>query len=261
MREVVDRRVLGAVEFIDAVTAARMRGRLRIAPTDKRVSITANASALYVIRSAPGLEHHLHEFERPPSTPALESLSFEISVTDPARRYLPRTTRIRLPRKDAPITDARSVLNPIVVRLYPAGAADVGANWAVLRARVQMNDGSERGLGNALVVVTPQLAGFTPVTAMTDERGEALVAIPGVAPVMPGVGGAAVLTREFACAVEVVFDRRVVFVEGEAAGLADPESIAAARLAGDAAIVVRAQPSISLSAGKSVHATAQVAWP
>ena len=261
MSELVDRRVLGAVEFIDAVTATRMRGRLRVAPVDKRVSITPNASALYVIRSAPGLEHHLQEFEQPPATPALESLSFDISVSDPAHRYLPRTTRIKLPRKHAPKSDAKSVLNPIVVRMYPAGAADVGTNWAVLRARVQMDDGSERGLGNALVIVTPQLAGFAAVTAMTDECGEALIAVAGVARALPGVGGGAVLTREFACDVEVVLDRRVVVIEGEPAALADPEKIAADRQAGDPAVVVRAQPPISLSAGKSVHATVAVTWP
>jgi hypothetical protein len=261
MIEFLDRRALGAIEFVDAITAARMRAPLRVEPSDERVVITTNRSALYVIRSAPGLEHHLGEFEQAPATPALGSLDFGISASDPAHRYLSRTTRIKLPRKDAPQSDAQSVLNPIVVPLYPASAAAVGSNWAVLRARVQ--DGTARGLSNVLVVVSPQLAGFSPVTAVTDERGEALVAVTGVAPVLPSGGGAAVLTREFSCDVTVVLDRRVVRVEPAVGSNPppDPESIAADRLAGSPDVVVKAQPSISLSASKSVRVTMEITWP
>lgn len=265
MIELLDRRVLGAIEFVDAVTAARMRGPLRIEPEDARVRIEANRSYIYVIHGAPGLEQHVGEFARMPARPAAESLDVAVTVTDPARRYLPRMARIKLPRKDAPASDPLSVLNPIVVPMYPATSASVGNHWAVLRVRVQAEDGTARGLRNALIVVSPQLDGISPVTALTGPHGEALAAFTGIAPILPSSGGDAVLTREFACHVEVVLDRRVVRIESQTSTnadvLPDPQAIAADRTSGHPDIVVRPQPLVSLSAGKSVSLTLEVAWP
>lgn len=259
--EFVDRRALGAIEFVDAITAVRTRGPLRLEPADGRVVITPNISWLYVIRSAPGLEAHREAFEHPPVTPAFEDVHLDIAVNDPARRYLPRTVSVKLPRKDAPFSDAESVLHPLVVPLYPAAATAIGPNWAVVRVRVQGNGAAHPGLRNALVVATPQIAGFTAVTAMTDARGEALVAIVGVPRVLPQAGGGAVLTRQFNCQIDVVIDKRVVTDAPAGAKLADPELIARDRIAGHPEIVVEPQPPISLSAGTSQRLTVEVTWP
>lgn len=265
MIELLDHRVLGAIEFVDAVTAARVRGPLRIDPVGTHARIEANRSSLYVIHGAPGLESHAGTFSRMPATPAAESLDLAVAVSDPSRRYLPRMTHIKLPRKDAPASDPQSVLNPIVVPLYPASSASVGQHWAVLRVRVQTDDGTARGLRNALIVLSPNLDGIEPALAMTGPHGEALAAIAGVAPILPSSGGDAVLTREFTCDVEVVLDRRVVRVEAESSMevdvLPDPQAIAEDRAASHPDIVVRPQPLVSLSAGKSVSLTLEMAWP
>jgi hypothetical protein len=259
--EFVDRRALGAIEFVDAITAVRMRGPLRLKPLDERVVITPNISSLYVIRSAPRLEAHREAFEHPPATPPFEDVHIDISVNDPSRRYLPRTVRVNLPRRDAPFTDPESVLHPMVVPMYPAAAAAVAASWAILRVRVQGAGADHPALCNALVVATPQIAGFSAVTAMTDVRGEALVAIAGVPRVLPQAGGGAVLTRQFNCQVEIVIDRRVVTDSPSSSKLADPELIARDRIAGRPEITVEPQPPISLSAGVSQRLTAEVTWP
>jgi hypothetical protein len=258
--EFVDHRALGAIEFVDAVTAARLAGNLVIEPEDEGVVIEPNRSALYVIRSAPGLTHHIDQFDAAPAAPAFAALGFTLAISDPTRRYLPRSARIELPRRAAPASNPESVLNPLVVRMYPAAAAAVSSGWAVLRVRVQSDVAPNPGLANALVVVTPSVAGIGAVTAVTDARGEALVAIPGVPPVL-SAAAPPLLTREFNCALEIVLDRRVVTIAPQAARLADPESIARDRLAGAPEIVVEPQPAIALSAGRSRALTVAIHWP
>lgn len=259
--EFIDRRVLGAIEFVDAVTAARMRGALRVEPVDERVVVRANRSSLYVIRSAPGLEAHLDQFEDMPATPAFGALEFDIQVRDPVNRYLPRVTRIALPRLDAPANDVRSVLKPIVVPLFPAAAAAVQPGWAVLRVRVQGDGAAHPGLANVLVVATPQTPGVAKVTAMTDARGEALVAIAGVQPVLAQGAAPALLTRSFDCQLALIVDRRVVRAAPDAAPLADPDTIELDRIEGHIDVSLIPQPLVSLSAGKSLRATAEIPWP
>lgn len=259
--ERVDRRVLGALEFVDAVTAQRLRAPLSLAPDDPLLVIRANRSSLYVIHSAPGLEDHLGEFEHPPAAPAFASQSFTIQVRDPAGRYLPRSTQVALPRRDAPASDAGSVLNPLVVPMIPAANAAVQPGWAALRVHVQGDGATHPGLGNVLVLATPQVAGIDPVIAMTDARGEALVVIPGVPPVLPQAAAPALLTRSFDCQLALVVDRRVVSDTADAALLADPENIELDRAAGRPEVSLVPQPTVSLSAGKSQAVTAEIHWP
>jgi len=272
--DLLDRRVLGAIEFVDAVTAARLRAPLKVEPADAGVDIRANRSSLYVIHRAPGLESHLDQFEKMPTTPTFGAREFEIRVRDPGRRYLPRGLRIALPRLDAPASDARSVLNPLVVPMFPAASAAVNPRWAVLRVHVQGSAGRKPGLGNVLVKVTPQVAGLPAVSAMTDERGEALVAIAGAQPILAQGAAPALLTRTFACNVDVVVDRRVVIAApappaapaaaAAAAAelpLADPDVIERDRLAGVADVTLIAQSPVSLSAGQSLRATVEIPWP
>lgn len=208
--ERLDHRCLGALEFVDAITGARIRDPLKL--QSERLLLRANGSALYAIRWARGLEPHLEAFEQMPNTPAFEAAGdFEFEVVDPQRRYLARRASVALPRKDAARSDADSVLNPVQVRLYPSGARPVEATWAVLRASVCVVDGDRRvGLANAWLTLTPQLAGVPPVQALTDAQGDALLAVTGVAPVRPAPGNTGELTRSFAATLRVVLHQDMV---------------------------------------------------
>ena len=60
--ERLDHRCLGAVEFVDAITGTRIREPLKL--QSERLRLRANASALYAIHWAQGLEPHLEVFEQ-----------------------------------------------------------------------------------------------------------------------------------------------------------------------------------------------------
>jgi hypothetical protein len=270
MRERLERRVLGAIEFVDAVTGARIAGPLRVSAG--RLKLVLNRSALYVVREAPGLEPHTFAFEKPPAEPALESLSFTLTVEDPVGRYLSRSALIKLPRKDAAQSDAKSVLRPVAVSLFPGAALPARGAWAVLRLRVQVADG-QVGIANALVTATPQVAGATPVSAMTDAHGEALLAVPGISPVLPTAGGGAppgppgppqpVLTREFGAALRIVLDRDVVRREDAPRPwpAPNPDEIERRRAAAEPRVLTVNPPAVQLTAGSSRRKVVDVALP
>jgi hypothetical protein len=175
--EVVDRRILGAVRFVDRATGVLLKRRLDVVADS--VEFIRNRSGHYVIANAPGLENHPHAFERPPAAPALNTINVTIQVEDPQQKYLPRLFDMRLPRNSDPYhaLDEDSLFQALNVNLYPAGTATVRANWSTIRGSITRGNVPLRG---ALLRVVHRADGAVVASGISDERGEALVIIPGV---------------------------------------------------------------------------------
>lgn len=262
MNEVIERRVFGAIEFLDDLTGARVLDPLRISATG--MSLLRNRSGQYVIRELDGGDAYTRKFDAAPPAPPRSDVT--LNVEDPQQRYLPQSFSLSLPRllpaPAAPVADADNALRPVPLRLWPAAALPLRASWAVMRLNVIV-DGSDPplGLANVIVEARPAPAGLALQRAMTDRHGEALVVIQGAAPVLPG-GGAAGLTREFQVAISLLLDRQVVRTSADKSiPPPDPALVLQRRDAhhGDVLIVVLAEQS--LSAGTSRRHVENVTWP
>lgn len=176
---ILDRRVLGALELIDAATGVRLSAPMRIAGA--ALGCVQNRSGLHVIdRLRPrtedeaALARHLDAFDEAPATPAADGLPFILTVTDPAGRYLPRRVTVRLPRGAALNT-------PVAVTMYPAPAAPVGQNWTGIRATLERRSGGKRvALAGARLRLLRDSDGEVLGTGFADARGEALVPVVGL---------------------------------------------------------------------------------
>jgi hypothetical protein len=270
MIENVDRRVFGAIEFVDDVTGARVLAPLRVdAPG---VGLMRNGSGLYVIRTHAGQDAYTRAFDDPPASPPRADVT--MTVRDPGNAYLPRGFTIKLPRllraPTLPVVDADNVLKPVQVRLSPAASLPLRGTWAALRLRVVVKGSSpEVGLANVLVEATPSVAALGVLRTMTDSNGEALVVIAGAPPILPGSQPpphAAGLTREFNTALRLVLDKEIVRrASAPTIPTADPQRVLtrlAATQATDPAPAVTTVDAgqVLLSAGTSRRFLAQVDW-
>lgn len=166
--ESIDRRVLGGLVFVDAITGASVVDPLQV--TSAQLRVRANRSGVYAIFDAPGFTTLTAQFNPVPATwPAAQS--FEVSVQDPSLHYLPRRAQIQAPQSLA------AAFNPQPVMLYPATSAVIEPNWAVIRASVTGTGGS--GLPWA-VVQALRADNSVAATGVTDSRGEALLAVAGL---------------------------------------------------------------------------------
>ncbi len=174
VRERIEGRVLGALRVVDHATALPLRAPLRLHSDTARV--LRNRSGLYVITEAEGLQEHAAAFARPPDTPAPGSVVYRFTIVDPAQRYLPRQLRVPLPRVPEP-THADSLFTPRDVPLYPAASAGLSPNWSTVRVSVRREGTPVRG---ALLRVIERRDDRVLASGISDERGEALVIVPGV---------------------------------------------------------------------------------
>ena len=205
MREAerVDSRVLGALHCVDASTRVAVDTTLVVQVAGAR--IRRNRSGLYVIVQADALVAHEGAFDAPPGVPALGAVALAVTLQDPSGRYLPRRVSVALPRDPAPAHagQADSLFRPLQVPMYPAAAAPLGANWAVLRLSLAESASSD-ALGGALVIV--ESGGAIVARGLSDWRGEALVPVPGVPLTTWSDDPEAVVVSEVAAQVHVVFD-------------------------------------------------------
>ena len=77
----LDRRVLGAVRFIDATTRRWVTSPLAVAAP--KMTLLHTRSGAYVVTAAAGLEAHIDAFTAPPDQPALGFVTTAITVVDP----------------------------------------------------------------------------------------------------------------------------------------------------------------------------------
>lgn len=182
MPDQIEQRVLGAIRLLDRATNNIVQRPLSLSANDAK--FIRNRSNLYVITEALGLEHHITVFEEPPLNPAIESIDIDIEITDPLGRYLPRITRISLPRNANPDNSETidSLFQPINVALYASANAPVLNNWSTIRASVTRDD-PENGrvpVRGSLLRVIRISNDEVLASGLSDERGEVLVLIPGV---------------------------------------------------------------------------------
>ena len=204
MLELVDRRALGAVRFVDVTTRLPIVEPLLVESEDAR--LIRNRGGMYVLLAARGLRAQTDSFRNPPAQPALASVAVRLTVEDPRRVYLPRATTIRLPRNPAPnAAAASSLFRPIEVAMYPSPAARTAPSWAVIRARVN-EAGTERGLPWSLLRVFQDDEAQPLAHGLTDRRGEALVAVPGIPITTFNVGAGPVLATEITVTLQAVHD-------------------------------------------------------
>lgn len=191
--ERIDRRVLGAIRFLDAATELPIRRPLKIEA--EGLTLTRNRSYDYVIHQAAGLEAHLDLFEAPPGAPALGSVSLPLTVSDPTRYYLPQQIGLALPRDPDPANadNPDSLFQAVQVPLFPSSVVPVGGNWSVLRLTVSQPPVAPategEAIAGALVRVVRQEDSQIIARGMSDTRGQALIIIPGI-PVTNFNGGA-----------------------------------------------------------------------
>jgi hypothetical protein len=262
VNETVERRVFGAIEFVDDVTDARVLDSLRL--TAPALGIVRNRLGLYVVRTLEGHDDYTRALDNPPTAPARQD--FALLVEDPNKHYLPQAVTLSLPRllptAAVPVADGDNALVPLQVRLFPAAALPLRASWAVLRLRVIV-DGSNPpiGLANVLVEAVPQPVGLSMRRTVTDRQGEALLVIQGAPPILPDAGPAG-LTREFVVSVSLIVDKAVVKTTNDAAIAApDIARIVARRDAAHADVSVIALGEQLLSSGTSRRHVEAVTWP
>ena len=215
VHERVDRRVLGAVRFVDAATLLPVLEPLvveavRVTPNARptRVRWLRNRSGCYAIADAPGLEAHRDAFATPPDTPAPGSVRIAFTVRDPARRYLARRGRIDLPRDATPAdaSESGSLFRIVDVPMYRAPAAAFRPSWAVVRASVPGGT-ADTGLAGALVrIARADAPNDVLARGLTDDRGEALVIVTGLASAVSPDGDGPVLTMNVAARIDVIAD-------------------------------------------------------
>ena len=261
MIELVDRRVFGAIEFIDDLSETRVLSPLHIdAPG---VQVMRNRSGFYVLLEVDGQDAYTRAFDNPPARPPRSELA--VSVQDPTQRYLPQRIGMALPRwlpdGAEALDDADNALKPITVRLTPAAGMPLQSAWAVLRLKVAIT-GSATGLANVLVEAQPALPGFALRRSFTDRHGEALVVIVSAPPFLPLAGPPAGLTREFPVALTLVLDRSVVR-PSTATEFPSPDLalILQRRTDGHADVRVVATGEQLFSAGTRRRRTDLVTWP
>lgn len=225
--EQVDRRILGAIRFVDSTTGLPITSALSV-KSGGLLRFVRNLSAHYVIAGAPGLEAHTIAFAKPPDSPAVGTLTFEISIDDPARKYLSRRHTLKLPRDPDPnkAGASDSLFRAAEVRLFPSSTAFTGVGWAVIRASV-VRKGTDDPLNGALLRVTKKNGTLADEAkplgvGLTDKRGEALVAVPGIPVTTFGEGAGAVTTNEIDITIAAFFDP-------EASAIPDPDDLEARR--------------------------------
>jgi hypothetical protein len=238
--EQMDRRVLGALRFVDAVSGLEVLDALAVSSEDARW--IRNRRGWFVLRAVPQLVAHEDAFTAPPTTPAIGRVQVRFTVKDPAARYLARGGTIDLPRDPDPAHAAAgaSLFHPTPVALFPAPRAPTAPGWAVVRATVS---GPAAGtvLAGALLRAVRASDNTRLGSGMTDDRGEALVAIQGIPSTTFAEGAGPVLATDVAARLEVVFD------PSAASASPDPDDLEARR----AQLLVKSAP-VTLASGRAV---------
>lgn len=182
MAEFVDRRILGAVRIVDRAVGHAVRRPLEISSPQAR--FLRNRSGHYVVTEAGGFEEYTRSFDAAPAAPPPLSTPIAAEVQDPLGRYLPRIFTMRLPRDPDPANaeSATSVFRPHEATLYPAPTMPILGNWSTVRASVTVarGGGGRDPARGALLRVLRQADAEVIASGIADERGEALVIVPGV---------------------------------------------------------------------------------
>lgn len=246
--ESLTRRVLAALRVVDGVTGQPILSPLSVSGAGSLW--VRNRRGLYILMEMPSLEAHQDALFNPPVDPAVGSMSVVMDVRDGGATYLPRKQTIRLPRDPDPAHagEGSSVFQPVESRLYLSPSAPTSSAWALIRATV-VRAGSEQGLGGALIRVLRASDGAVLARGMSDARGEALVAVPGIPVTTWEAAPGPVMGTEVDVQIEVVCDPG----GGEAT---DPDHLEANR-----ATLPNSHTAMKLASGRTVVRKLTVAIP
>jgi hypothetical protein len=211
MKERLERRVLGAIRWVDAVTGAPIP--LPLVARSDTMRFTRNLSGLAVITHADGLERYPSAFDIDDLDPAdvvtPGALQLEGEVRDPSGTYLPRRFTLNLPRDPSPdiippahARPANSLFTPVDVALLPSPVIRLPPGCAQVRVLICDSEGDPAPNSLARVVATANetLLGC----GLADARGEALVAIPGLKHFAPGDSEDEVVSVETEARLEII---------------------------------------------------------
>lgn len=202
MNEFLDRRVLGALRLQDGLTGLALQRPLHL--ISDRLVLKRNRQGDYVIfdvLDVAELHGHTVLFRDPPTIPTIESVVIDLKIYDPLGEYLPRRYQLRLPRDRDPQSSV-AIVKPILIPLYRSPSARTEPSWAIIRATL-LDQSTGQRLPWAVVNV---VRNGTNTSAMSDWRGEALIAVPGIPVTTWDAGSGAVLATEVDARLEVVFD-------------------------------------------------------
>jgi len=180
--ERIEQRVLGALRLMDRATWAPLTRPMKI--SSEAVRLVRNRQGLYVVTHAQGLEALTQSFMTQPAAPAPGANTYTLDVQDPQKRYLPRRLSLRLPRDPDPSShdSADSLFRPHDVAMYPAGTAPLSPNWSTVRVSVSAGRDPQntRPAQGSLIRIVNAADDKVLASGISDERGEALVIVPGV---------------------------------------------------------------------------------
>jgi hypothetical protein len=192
--ETVDRRVLGAFVCVDAITGLSVVQPIPV--STPQWTVKPNRSGVYVIFDGPGFDALTTQFVPAGTWPA--AVSFEVTLRDASRRYLPRRANVKAPMTvpaigpspggvvpnpavTAALANPAAVFDPQRVTLYPLPSAAVGPNWSTIHASVtRQGTTPPTGLPWAVLRVVRKSDGVVLATGQTDTSGEALLAVVGL---------------------------------------------------------------------------------
>jgi hypothetical protein len=199
--ENVDRRVLGAMRCVDAVSNTPITEVISVHST--MLDIRRNSSGSYVIFNAPGSRRLTEQFDVIPPWPG--ATFFEAIIEPGSTRYLPRRAQVSIPRS-VKLDDPNSVMVPQDVPVYVAPSAPLLPNWAVVRIAVKKAGTADERLAWTILRMTRDSDGSVLATGMSDTRGEAVLAVPGLGQAANQNGGGAVVATTVDATVTALFD-------------------------------------------------------
>ena len=224
MNEQVDRRILGAFVCVDSVTQESVTYPMQAAAP--HWALKPNRSGIYVIFNGPGFSAQTGQFL--PATPWPAPVSFEVTLQDPNRKYLPRRANVQAPQSvpDIPPPPAGSSTNPAAlaalqnpatvfdpqrVAVYRTPSAAVGPNWASIHASVtRLGSAPAQGLPWAVLRVTRNSDSSVLAVGVSDASGEALLAVPGLTLQASNSGVGPVTVSTVAVTVTAYFDPAIL---------------------------------------------------
>jgi hypothetical protein len=218
--ENVDRRVLGAFRLIDSITGGTVSGPMTV--QSPGLTLRQNRSGIWVIFNGPNFTPLTNSFLPPANWPP--PAPFTVSIQDPSGKYLARLATLEVPAPLTAASDPASVFNPQGITLFASAGAAMGANWAVVRASVvRAATTPPQGLANAILRVTRTSDNSILAVGMTDARGEALLAVPGLGVRAGTTPAGPVLEATTAVSVEAFFDS--TFLTQPAGFLPNPDQL------------------------------------
>jgi len=136
------------------------------------------------VQQAAGLDSYTDVFSEAAVEPAIGTQSIKLTISDPAQQYLPRHLQINLPRDADPAHSGQSdsLFRPLTVKLYAAASAALQTNWSTVRVAVtrQQAGADDTPVAGALLRVVRNSDRKILSSGLSDQRGEALVVVPGI---------------------------------------------------------------------------------